>query len=119
VKGPSAATLYGTDAANGVILVTTKKRARRHAQWNWYAEGGLIKDRGDYPTNYMIWGPHGGEPERADPLRAHAARREHVHPGQRHVGEPARTDSLTPLQSATATSTASSRAAAPSGCATS
>ncbi len=25
VKGPSAATLYGTDAANGVILVTTKK----------------------------------------------------------------------------------------------
>ena len=25
VKGPSAATLYGTDAANGVIVVTTKK----------------------------------------------------------------------------------------------
>ena len=30
VKGPSAATLYGTDAANGVIVITTKKgRARR------------------------------------------------------------------------------------------
>jgi len=25
VKGPSAATLYGTDAANGVIMITTKK----------------------------------------------------------------------------------------------
>ena len=25
VKGPSAATLYGTDASNGVIVITTKK----------------------------------------------------------------------------------------------
>ena len=32
VKGPSAATLYGTDAANGVIVITTKKgRAGAHA----------------------------------------------------------------------------------------
>ena len=29
VKGPSAATLYGTDAANGVIVITTKKGTRR------------------------------------------------------------------------------------------
>ena len=32
MKGPSAATLYGTDAANGVIVITTKKgRAGAHA----------------------------------------------------------------------------------------
>ena len=29
MKGPSAATLYGTDAANGVIVITTKTRPRR------------------------------------------------------------------------------------------
>ena len=29
MKGPSAATLYGTDAANGVIVITTKKGTRR------------------------------------------------------------------------------------------
>ena len=29
MKGPSAATLYGTDAANGVIVITTKKGQRR------------------------------------------------------------------------------------------
>jgi TonB-linked SusC/RagA family outer membrane protein len=56
VKGPSAATLYGTDAANGVIVVTTKRGRAGNAQWNWYGEGGLIKDKGDYPTSYMIWG---------------------------------------------------------------
>ena len=56
VKGPSAATLYGTDAANGVILVTTKKGRAGNAQWNYYGEVGSIKDRGDYPTSYMVWG---------------------------------------------------------------
>ena len=40
VKGPSAATLYGTDAANGVIVVTTKKGRAGNARWNWYGEGG-------------------------------------------------------------------------------
>ena len=33
VKGPSAATLYGTDAANGVIVITTKKGRAGAAQW--------------------------------------------------------------------------------------
>ncbi len=57
VKGPSAATLYGTDAANGVVVVTTKKgRAGAKAQWTVYGEGGAIEDKGYYPTSYMIWG---------------------------------------------------------------
>ena len=30
MKGPSAATLYGTDAANGVIVITTKKGRDGH-----------------------------------------------------------------------------------------
>ena len=33
VKGPSAATLYGTDAANGVIVITTKKGRTGIARW--------------------------------------------------------------------------------------
>ncbi len=56
VKGPSAATLYGTDAANGVIVITTKKGRAGSARWNVYGEGGLIEDRTNYPTNYTIRG---------------------------------------------------------------
>jgi TonB-dependent SusC/RagA subfamily outer membrane receptor len=33
VKGPSAATLYGTDAANGVVVITTRKGRAGAAQW--------------------------------------------------------------------------------------
>src|SRR5439155_4555915 len=56
VKGPSAATLYGTDAANGVILITTKKGRAGNTRWAWTAEQGAISDRNDYPTAYAIWG---------------------------------------------------------------
>jgi TonB-linked SusC/RagA family outer membrane protein len=56
VKGPSAATLYGTEAANGVVVITTKKGRAGSARWNAYAEGGLIEDRTKYPTNYTIRG---------------------------------------------------------------
>lgn len=60
VKGPSAATLYGTDAANGVILVTTKRGRSGAARWTVYTEGGLIQDRNTYPTAYSLWGKQVG-----------------------------------------------------------
>jgi TonB-linked SusC/RagA family outer membrane protein len=56
VKGPSAATLYGTDASNGVIVVTTKKGRSGNARWTWFAEGGRIEDKSHYPDTYAIWG---------------------------------------------------------------
>ena len=56
VKGPSAATLYGTDAANGVILVTTKKGRAGAPRWSLYGEGGMVEDRNKYPTAYSLWG---------------------------------------------------------------
>jgi TonB-linked SusC/RagA family outer membrane protein len=56
VKGPSAATLYGTDAANGVIVITTKKGQAGATRWSWHTDGGLVKDRNTYPTQYAIWG---------------------------------------------------------------
>ncbi len=55
VKGPSASSLYGTDAANGVIVITTKKGVAGHTRWNVYAEQGLITDYNDYPTAYRGW----------------------------------------------------------------
>jgi TonB-linked SusC/RagA family outer membrane protein len=56
VKGPSAATLYGTDAANGVIVVTTKKGKAGATRWTYYGEGGTVDDRNTYPTDYASWG---------------------------------------------------------------
>lgn len=59
VKGPSAATLYGTDAANGVILVTTKRGTPGRAIWNMNAEGGTITQPATFPDNYYSWGHNG------------------------------------------------------------
>jgi TonB-linked SusC/RagA family outer membrane protein len=56
VKGPSAATLYGTDAANGVVVITTKKGRAGSARWNVYAEGGVLDDRNWYADNYTLAG---------------------------------------------------------------
>ena len=56
VKGPSAATLYGTAAANGVVLVTTKKGRAGSAKWNFTGERGLVQDPNDYITMYANFG---------------------------------------------------------------
>ena len=53
VKGPSAAVLYGTDAANGVIQYRTKQGRPGPTQWTAYAEGGTLNDVTDYPANYF------------------------------------------------------------------
>ncbi|MDQ8155616.1 MAG: SusC/RagA family TonB-linked outer membrane protein [Gemmatimonadota bacterium] len=55
VRGPSAATLYGTDAANGVIVITTKKGVAGKPQWTYYTEQTSVSDRNDYPTAYTGW----------------------------------------------------------------
>lgn len=56
VKGPSAATLYGTDAANGVVVITTKRGRAGAARWSVYGEQGVIQDKNDYPATYAILG---------------------------------------------------------------
>ena len=56
VKGPSAATLYGTDAANGVIVITTKRGRAGAPRWSFYGEQGILKDENDYPTMHAILG---------------------------------------------------------------
>jgi TonB-linked SusC/RagA family outer membrane protein len=55
VRGPSAATLYGTDAANGVIVITTKRGIAGRPQFSYYTEQTAITDWNDYPTAYTGW----------------------------------------------------------------
>jgi TonB-linked SusC/RagA family outer membrane protein len=56
VKGPSASALYGTQAANGVVRITTKHGLAGHARWRFASEGGMMNDRNQYPVNYFSWG---------------------------------------------------------------
>jgi TonB-linked SusC/RagA family outer membrane protein len=56
VKGPSAATLYGTDAANGVVVITTKRGRASTTRWNVYTEAGILEDRNWYSDNYTLAG---------------------------------------------------------------
>ena len=55
VRGPSAATLYGTNAANGVIVITTKRGSTGRPQWNYYTEQTAVTDRNHYPTAFWGW----------------------------------------------------------------
>ena len=64
VKGPSAATLYGTDAANGVIVITTKRATPARRAGPGTREGGAVSDRDDIPHGRTRSGrPHA---DRAD-----------------------------------------------------
>jgi TonB-linked SusC/RagA family outer membrane protein len=52
VKGPAAATLYGIQASNGVIRVSTKHGVAGPPQWNFFSELGAVSDNNDYPLNF-------------------------------------------------------------------
>jgi TonB-linked SusC/RagA family outer membrane protein len=56
VRGPSAATLYGTDAANGVIVIKTKRGRTGKAAWTFYVEQGGYVNTTDYPPAYTLRG---------------------------------------------------------------
>lgn len=51
VKGPAAASLYGTAAANGVIYITTKRGHSGTARWSLHAQGGAAKQETVFPPN--------------------------------------------------------------------
>jgi len=65
IKGPSAATLYGTEAANGVIRITTKRGRPGETRWNAWVETGLIQEPNTYPLNYAGLDAAGGRYARA------------------------------------------------------
>lgn len=53
LKGPAATALYGTAAANGVILITTKRGQVGSAKWHSYVEAGSSRDKNPYPLNFL------------------------------------------------------------------
>lgn len=57
VKGPAAATLYGTEASNGVIQIITKHGDSGPARWNFIVRQGVdyfANPEGRFPTNYQV-----------------------------------------------------------------
>lgn len=56
VKGPSAATLYGTRAANGVIRIVTRRGTPGPARWAATVEQGFTRDPGRYPDAWYSAG---------------------------------------------------------------
>ncbi len=56
VKGPSAATLYGTEAANGVIVITTKRGRAGQTRYSLSMESGVINNVSTFPDLWSLWG---------------------------------------------------------------
>lgn len=52
LKGPAAAAIYGSSAASGVILITTKRGLAGKTKVGAYAEGTQSEDRNPYPLNF-------------------------------------------------------------------
>ncbi|HVD33756.1 MAG TPA: SusC/RagA family TonB-linked outer membrane protein, partial [Gemmatimonadales bacterium] len=53
VKGPAAATLYGIQASNGVVRITTKKGSSGAPKWNFFVEQGAVQDHNHYLLNFF------------------------------------------------------------------
>ena len=56
LKGPSASAIYGSDAASGVIVITTKKGQAGPARWSLDVADGINWLPGQWPTNYYRFG---------------------------------------------------------------
>src|SRR5690606_37466573 len=78
-KGPAAATIYGTEAANGVIQIITKKGASGAARWTGRIEQGAVTFRNAadrIPANFFLneagevegWNGVRQEEERGTPI---------------------------------------------------
>ena len=62
MKGPAASTLYGADAANGVIIIKTKKGRAGPPRWSFYGDYrtlSQVKDY-DYPVQQVGYPLAGG-----------------------------------------------------------
>lgn len=76
IKGPAAATLYGTEAANGVINIKTKGGGVGDAQWNFTLRQGaqwFQNPAGRTPTNWGV-NPNTGQIESLNILENDAER---------------------------------------------
>lgn len=62
LKGPAAAALYGTAAANGVIQVTTKRGYAGAPRFRAWSEFGTMEERTAFPDNRHVSGTLVGGP---------------------------------------------------------
>lgn len=60
LKGPTAAAQYGSEAAAGVILITTKSGFEETHQFTYSTEQGFSEEYFDYPDNYFNVTQNGG-----------------------------------------------------------
>ena len=56
MKGPSATAIYGSDAAGGVIVITTKHGRAGPTHWDLALADGINWIPGGWPTNYYRFG---------------------------------------------------------------
>lgn len=55
LKGPAASAQYGTAAANGVILITTRRGRAGAPKVNAYVETGRIETTTQFPANFLAY----------------------------------------------------------------
>jgi len=70
VKGPSASTLYGPDASDGVIVIKTKRGSRGKTQWNWYIhplENSVPARQRTVQSGYQVWSHYYNDPTQRYP----------------------------------------------------
>jgi TonB-linked SusC/RagA family outer membrane protein len=75
LKGPAAATLYGTEAARGVINIITKKGAAGSNKYTFSARDGdqwFMNAEGRMPTNYAV-NPNTGQLDSINFVKSEAA----------------------------------------------
>ncbi len=53
LKGPAASAIYGSAAANGVLLITTRRGRIGAPRYRAYIEGGPQSDQNTYPLNWI------------------------------------------------------------------
>ncbi|HEU4630462.1 MAG TPA: SusC/RagA family TonB-linked outer membrane protein [Gemmatimonadaceae bacterium] len=97
IRGPSAATLYGTDAANGVIVITTKRGRAGRPQWRAYVEQGLVYDNHDWPSGFYSFSAPAAPDEDPESCYNYLVASGDCTIDSSFVGNPATNDSLTPL----------------------
>jgi TonB-linked SusC/RagA family outer membrane protein len=56
LKGPAASALYGSDAANGVIVIKTKHGKAGPTRWNVNGDLGTSRIDATFADNYFGWG---------------------------------------------------------------
>ncbi len=56
VKGPSAAALYGTAAANGVVIIQTKRGLAGRTRWTGIGELGSVSQPSSFEPNWWSFG---------------------------------------------------------------